>query len=214
MSKQWIEATQCKFSTYEQFKTELLATWWSPAQQGLTKCALYQRKYDPAAGLLLSAHFLKYVTMVSYLEPKLCDEEIIQAIQSHYPIETQRLLITTKLNTIMEALEVLKRLETLEEGKLAMESGNRFTTATHSSAPMRNKNEGQRGPGPVRQIQRYPPQNQRRWNGSRGQGNYSGRDQNRAEEQPREEGRLSQDRERREGERGPRDRRTEYTEEN
>jgi hypothetical protein len=31
MSKQWIEDTQCKFPTVEQFKTELLDTCWSPA---------------------------------------------------------------------------------------------------------------------------------------------------------------------------------------
>jgi hypothetical protein len=62
MSRQWLEATSSRFSNYEQFKNEFLATWWAAAQQGLTKCNLYQSKYDPADGLSLSAHFLKHVT--------------------------------------------------------------------------------------------------------------------------------------------------------
>jgi hypothetical protein len=48
MSRQWLEATSSKFTNYEQFKKEFLATWWSAAQQGLTKCNLYQSKFDPS----------------------------------------------------------------------------------------------------------------------------------------------------------------------
>jgi hypothetical protein len=67
VSKQWLEATNIKLASYQQFKSEFLSTWWSAAQQGLVKCKLYQRKYDKSAGLSLSAHFLKYATMASYL---------------------------------------------------------------------------------------------------------------------------------------------------
>jgi hypothetical protein len=72
VSRQWLEATNMKFVNYEQFKSEFLATWWSAGQR-LVKCKLYQSKYDKIAGLSLSAHFLKYATMASYLEPKLTD---------------------------------------------------------------------------------------------------------------------------------------------
>jgi uncharacterized phage infection (PIP) family protein YhgE len=84
MSRQWLEATSSKFTNYEQFKKEFLSTWWSAAQQGLTKCHLYQSKFDPSEGLSLSAHFLKHVTAASYLEPKLSDCETIEAIRCHY----------------------------------------------------------------------------------------------------------------------------------
>jgi hypothetical protein len=92
VSKQWLEATNTKFSSYEHFKSEFLATWWSAAQQGLVKCKLYQSKYDKTAGLSLSAHFLKFATMASYLEPKLTDCEIIEALRCHYPQEIQKML--------------------------------------------------------------------------------------------------------------------------
>ena len=90
VSKQWLEATGMTFVSYEQFKSEFLSTWWSAAQQGLVKCRLYQSKYDKATGLSLSAHFLKYATMASYLEPKLTDNEIIEALRCHYPQEIQK----------------------------------------------------------------------------------------------------------------------------
>jgi hypothetical protein len=96
MSRQWLEATSAKFINHEHFRKEFLATWWSAAQQGLTKCNLYQSKYDPSTGLSLSAHFLKHVTTASYLEPKLSDREVIEAIRCHYPSDIQRLLVTNQ----------------------------------------------------------------------------------------------------------------------
>jgi hypothetical protein len=111
VSKQWLEATNIKLASYEQFKSEFFSTWWSAAQQGLVKCKLYQSKYDKSAGLSLSAHILKYATMASYLEPKINDSEIIEALRRHYPQDIQKLLVSTKLNTVAEVLEVLKRLE-------------------------------------------------------------------------------------------------------
>jgi hypothetical protein len=82
---------------------------------GLVKCKLYQSKYEKGAGLSMSAHLLKFATMASYLEPKLTDNEIIETIRCHYPLEIQKLLVSTKLGSVAEFLEVLKRLELMEE---------------------------------------------------------------------------------------------------
>jgi hypothetical protein len=92
-----------------QITSILKRSFWQPIGQ-LLKYNLYKSKYDPSAGLSLAAHFLKYVTMASYLEPKLSDYEVIEAARCHYPPEIQKFLVTTKMNTIAEALEALKRL--------------------------------------------------------------------------------------------------------
>jgi hypothetical protein len=164
MSRQWLEATSDRFNNYEQFKREFLATWWSAAQQGLTKCNLYQSKYDPAEGLSLSAHFLKHVTAASYLEPKLSDCETIEAIRCHYSSEIQILLVTTKLNTIAEALEVLKRLEMLEERTTSR--GNEVPRNSASNSGYRNLAhfEETRRSSSVRQVQRGNSRNRGSWN--------------------------------------------------
>jgi hypothetical protein len=144
MSKQWLEATSLKFTSYEQFKKEFLATWWSASQQGLIKCSLYQSKYNHSAGLSLTVHFLKYVTPASYLEPNLSDYEITEAIRCHYPVEIQKLLVTTKMNTIAETLEVLKRLEMLEERMTNFRVETNQEQRQQNSFPNRVRNERQR----------------------------------------------------------------------
>jgi hypothetical protein len=85
MSKQWAEKKINQLNNYEIFKQEFFSTWWSTAQQSLVKCSLYQDKYN---NLSLSAHFFKYATMASYLDPKPSDTVIIEAIRYHYPLES------------------------------------------------------------------------------------------------------------------------------
>jgi hypothetical protein len=46
MSKQWIETIINRIKDYENFKQELLNTWWSTSQQSLVKCSLCQDKYS------------------------------------------------------------------------------------------------------------------------------------------------------------------------
>jgi hypothetical protein len=175
VSKQWLEATNMKFTYYEQFKSEFLSTWWSAAQQGLVKCKLYQSKYDKTAGLSLSAHFLKYATMASYLEPKLTDYEVIEALRCHYPQEIQKLLISTRLCTIAEVLEVLKRLELMEERSSAFDVGPRSSNTQQRSPQNRSGDSKFEGSGQVRQVQSYIPRGRENWRTDRGRNSYRDR---------------------------------------
>jgi prefoldin subunit 5 len=114
MSRQWLEAISDNFLDYEEFRQAFVKTWWSPSQQSLEKCKLYQDKYDPTSGMSFSAHFIKYAKTAAYLEPKPTETEVIEAIRYHFPVRIQRILVSTQLNTIGEAVEFLKRLEMLE----------------------------------------------------------------------------------------------------
>jgi hypothetical protein len=97
MSKQWAETIINRISSYDNFKQEFLSTWWSTSHQSLVKCSLYQDKYNKQSNLSLSAHFLKYTTMASYLNPKLSDIEIIEAIRYHYPLNIQRDMLNIQM---------------------------------------------------------------------------------------------------------------------
>jgi hypothetical protein len=88
---------------------------------------MYQGKYTKHSKLSLSAYFLKQVTLVSYLDTKPTETEIIEALRCHYPFEIQRALVQT--NTIKETLEILRRLELLE------------TQEQYSRIEMRNPNQ-------------------------------------------------------------------------
>ncbi|PNF36021.1 hypothetical protein B7P43_G18443, partial [Cryptotermes secundus] len=172
VSKQWLEAISSKLASYEQFKSEFLGTWWSPAQQGLVKCKLYQSRYEKGGGLTLSAHLLKFATMASYLEPRLTDQEIIEAIRSHYPLKIQELLVSTKLNTVAEFLEVLKRLELMEEREDVSDVPPRSGQYQPPFQANRGRNYRQEGPGPVRQVRQNDQSYQGGWRNSSGRGNF------------------------------------------
>jgi hypothetical protein len=55
MSKTWAETMVEQINDYPSFKRELLKTWWSPSQQSLVRCKLYQGKYTKNSKLSLSA---------------------------------------------------------------------------------------------------------------------------------------------------------------
>jgi hypothetical protein len=110
----WVETMMEQIIDYPGFKRELLKMWWSPSKQSLVRCQLCQGKYNQHMNLSLSAYFLKQVTMASYLEPKPTEIEIIEAPRFHYPIDIQKSLLNIQTRTIIETLEILKRIELLD----------------------------------------------------------------------------------------------------
>jgi hypothetical protein len=82
-----------QLSDYEAFRKAFLSTWWSTAHT------------NRQSNLSLSAYFLKYATMVSYLDPKPSDIKIIEAIRYHFPISVQRAMLSMQLTSIGEIME-------------------------------------------------------------------------------------------------------------
>jgi hypothetical protein len=110
IGKQWVEAIGHHLQDCEGFKMALLNHWWSTSLQSLAKCTLYHTKYDRRSGMTLSAHFLKFATTASYIEPRPSDIELIEAIRSHFPVGVQREMLTNQLRTVEKTLDLLKRV--------------------------------------------------------------------------------------------------------
>ena len=174
IGKQWVEAVMHNVCDYEAFKKAFLNTWWSTSRQSLVKCTLYQAKYDRRSGLSLSGHFLKHVTMASYLNPRPSDGELIEAIRAHYPIGVQRAMLTNQLQTIEQALDLLKRVELMEQSEnhprppmqTQNSNPNRPGNNPHRSEP-RGQNQAQ-----VRQVQFFSSRNRSNRNRRRNRRNY------------------------------------------
>jgi hypothetical protein len=84
-SRVWVETMTKQIHDYPTFKRELLKMWWSPSKQSTVRCQLYQGRCNQQLKLSPSAYFLKQVTIVSYLEPKPSEIEIVEALRCHYP---------------------------------------------------------------------------------------------------------------------------------
>jgi hypothetical protein len=149
--------------------------------------------------------------MASYLEPKLTDNEIIEAIRCHYPLEIQKLLVSTKLGSLAEFLEVLKRLELTEERDDIVNVTPRSSHNPQNFQANRGRNYRQEGPGQVRQIHQYDRGRRGEWRGHQGRNSFRRNDNSREEGNERENHVRNRETER---EFNPRARRPEVTEEN
>jgi hypothetical protein len=91
-AKSWVSAIAHNLQFYDQFKVTFVRAFWSPVVQSNVRKSIYQDKYNKQDGLSLSAHFLKYSVVASYLQPKMMDSELINALMSHFSLNIQRSL--------------------------------------------------------------------------------------------------------------------------
>jgi hypothetical protein len=131
LGKQWVETIHKNINDYESFKEAFLKTWWSDSQQNLVKCNLYQGKYHRQDNLSLSGYFLKYATLASYLQPRISDSEFVEAIRFHFPVGIQKVMLSTQVRSINETLQLLKRLEALENQDYYGKPNAQYSTPQH-----------------------------------------------------------------------------------
>ncbi|PNF28364.1 hypothetical protein B7P43_G17306 [Cryptotermes secundus] len=167
LSRQWIATTRHALTDYASFRCAFLKTWWTGAEQGLVRCRLYQSKYNKQSGLSLSAHFLKYATSATYLEPRPTDSHIIEALRFHFPISVQKVMLSAPVHTISEALNLLKRVEVMEsyEPQRSGENHNyNRQEPDKRNPPSRGNYNSHQGPQNVRNVHTSPQRRNNRYN--------------------------------------------------
>jgi hypothetical protein len=176
VGKQWLAAISHTLTNYEQFKSAFAKNYWSQSHQNLVKCSIYQDKYDRQSNLSMSSHFIKYAVLASYLEPKLGDGELIDALRSHFPIYAQRAMLGANISTIQGAIDFLKRMEMVEEN----DTNRKPNSFPHNVNPTPNKRPQHGQPNDkyrpnqqfVRQVRYDHRNNYRRDNYDRRSGHY------------------------------------------
>jgi hypothetical protein len=111
--------------------------------------------------------------MATYIDPRPSDSEIVEALRYHFPIAVQRALLTNQLNSIGDALDLLKRVEIMEsDGGFQRPHNQPQSPNPNASRPnsqqARHDNRGQTQ-NRVRQIQYSRSRN--RYNGNWRQNN-------------------------------------------
>ena len=115
LAHSWLISISHTLKCYEDFKSAVTRHCWSREAQSLARCSIYRDKYSKQSGDKMSAHFLKYAVLATYLEPSIPDRELISALQFHFPPFIQRILATAPLQTVQDAVDILKRLEMMED---------------------------------------------------------------------------------------------------
>jgi hypothetical protein len=110
----WLSAVAPHIQNYEQFKLAFRRNLWSTNKQSIVKCSIYQDRYQKGSNLSMSEHFLKYAVLASYLEPKMPNVELIDAVKFHFPVYVQNSFAAAQLTCVQDALDLLKRLEGID----------------------------------------------------------------------------------------------------
>jgi hypothetical protein len=114
VGRSWLAAVSHTLVTYEDFKMAFKRNFWNEGTQSLVKCSIYQDRYQKQSNSSMSNHFLDYAVLSTYLEPKMADRELIDALKFHFDLPVQRSFATAQLTSIQDAVDLLKRLEMVE----------------------------------------------------------------------------------------------------
>jgi hypothetical protein len=138
----WIATVSATISNYEEFKLAFQRNFWSASKQSIAKCSIYQDRYSKQSGLKMSDHFLKYAVLAGYLQPRLNDIDLIDALRFHFPIYVQNSFAAAQLTCIQDALDLLKRLEAIEahENQRRSSSNGSIPGQRNDRAQGRNNN--------------------------------------------------------------------------
>jgi hypothetical protein len=111
LAHSWLISISHTLTSYEDFKSTFMHHFWSREAQSLARCSIYTNKYSKQSGDKMSAHFLKYAVLATYLEPSIPDRELISTLQFHFPPFIQIILATAPLQRVQDAVDILKRYE-------------------------------------------------------------------------------------------------------
>jgi hypothetical protein len=89
LAADWDSTTASSLQSYEQFISAFKRNFCSPSKQSIVKCSIYQEKQSRASNMSMSEYFLKFVVLASYLDTRINDEELIDAMKFHYPVYVQ-----------------------------------------------------------------------------------------------------------------------------
>jgi hypothetical protein len=120
--KDWVSAVSHTLNDYSQFKSAFAKVYWNQVARSNVRKSVYRDKYNKQSGLTLSEHFLKYAVLASYLQPKLSDVELINALMGHFALHIQRSFTSVQITSIQDAINFLQRLESIEGNDIYQES--------------------------------------------------------------------------------------------
>jgi hypothetical protein len=119
----WFMATKEHMSSYEEFKIKFLDQFWSKELQPYTRAQIYRCRYDKSTDDSMASHLMKYAVLGTSLQLPMSEREVIEAVTSSYPPWVQKLLVTSDIETIHDALNVLNRLEAIGDYQDSSQQG-------------------------------------------------------------------------------------------
>lgn len=102
----WWTATRQDLNSYEEFKGNFKAKYWSESTQNIVRDNLCNGRYNPNRGQTPTAYFLGKICLARNLEPKIPEECLVTKLAYHYDEGISRARLYGQIKTI-QAMETL-----------------------------------------------------------------------------------------------------------
>ena len=133
----WME--EHGYGTYEEMKEAFLAFYWSQDIQKSYENHLECGKYSRKCKLSIANYFYKYGMGAKYLDSAPSEMEIISKLSVHFGPNIENEFLKQKVQTMEEAIDMLKRIEALKWSTPTTKMRKNFMTSMISPEKERNK---------------------------------------------------------------------------
>ncbi|XP_044752904.1 uncharacterized protein LOC123312507 [Coccinella septempunctata] len=116
-AKDWVEFLSDGWSTYDDFKREFLAAFWSVDQQHEERRRLGMRKYQAAQDGDMASHFLRQINRYRLFSPPLSQDTMQREVMRQYPPAIQSLWALMDRPTLAYTVTFLERQDSIERSQ-------------------------------------------------------------------------------------------------
>lgn len=112
-AKIWANVNKAKWQKFDEFKDAFLKKYWSEEIQDKIRSGLFmQRSYNPRFGKYTD-HAWYWINRTIHLTPAIGEGQLVRSIAKHFSKDIETILITARVKTIDELIDVLENLEDL-----------------------------------------------------------------------------------------------------
>lgn len=109
----WASVRESSWRSFDDFKKDFLAYFWSTDQQHAERTRLTNKRYVAEGGLSMPQYFLKQVSLFRAFQPPIPEEMIVADIMRQYPQNIRALWAVCPVRNVDGALKFLERQDVL-----------------------------------------------------------------------------------------------------
>lgn len=118
--RNWARIYKEQWNNVEDFKRDFLNTYWGEAEQSNLRKKIVQYKWSKGQSTMLQ-HFISLVGQAKMLSYTIPEKQLVNDIMSHFPKNIQYAWATNQNQTVMEAAEFLRKLDSINQQDSMME---------------------------------------------------------------------------------------------
>lgn len=107
---------------YDDFKTALLAEYWTPARQELARLELYRSVWTPGSGVSMAEWMISMTRRAQFLDPPLPEGQLAYCLAHHFPDHVRVAFLSPGVPRTVRALRgFLRQLEGVKEWRQGLQ---------------------------------------------------------------------------------------------